>query len=740
MSFPKNFAPCNIFGDPSATPMLAGNEAMQSKLAPKKVIEDKVADVAQTLLSQLSRAQPTQSAPLPSLKERASVPKLAPAETDRRIAADFNPLLKPTTSANAGLSLSSLSQPTAKPVVQAKLDRKATSEYKREAAALKDFYGSTPKELFSELKTSYDKLDSSVKTMQKDNTMQGTKSPVLNPAVDESNATIVHTAFADMKSPAQGAVKVPIQDPKNSNQNVDAPLHANMLKLHDGSQCILTQVPTTSHTRELFYKNAALQPGNLIIDTTNGNDIKKTPQISQIYPKLGATSANGSMTMKCTSEKTDGDIVISTYEVQEYKLDDKGKPTKDPLGNPKTVTRINFSGWEDFSGVDSKKLAGLIDAIDSHAKPGDVPIFHCRAGVGRSGTLATAWNMAHQIRDGKLTTPKAALKEMNASILDGRKDRGPYFVQTEEQLHDLMRFVGSKFEQRNTAFFKTCSDNMVAEALLTSTSIDPLKGKDAKTLLKELQTSNKTPFLIWERAEGSYGIRVAQFEKPYIITKGQDLAKCVQILVGNEKFIKDHASHITTSMEEAKLLVDPSYNHVPETYSYDGEEYTVQEPEDAYNESGVYAFCPASDKPGFYTVIIDGEIEKPSYIQNLKEIPRLLNARQEKIIAEFNTRIPYHTETPLREKIIDIFSAKCENTGIELVTSEQIDLNFLRFFRENGKVYSECKIDYYASLPDEELNSYTNYTAIERFEVPPEVLPKEYNDLTKELKALSGKT
>ncbi len=135
-----------------------------------------------------------------------------------------------------------------------------------------------------------------------------------------------------------------------------------------------------------------------------------------------------------------GNLEIKLIAVDEFT---RTYVIRDTLNESKQATKIinryHFDQWEDFRAVDISTLAGLIDLLCGKFK--DNPIWaHCRAGVGRTGTLFAGYILKSLIEKEYLTIENLDDELLNL-ILELRKDRGPLFVQQQAQLNLLRRYA-----------------------------------------------------------------------------------------------------------------------------------------------------------------------------------------------------------------------------------------------------------------------------------------------------------
>lgn len=108
----------------------------------------------------------------------------------------------------------------------------------------------------------------------------------------------------------------------------------------------------------------------------------------------------------------------------------------------KTVTRIHFDKWTDHGAIKVENLRILVDQLESYKD--NRPLIHCRAGIGRTGTLITAAILKASINDGDFDAIDVdedyVLSEKISTIIEKlRMQRGEGFVQELSQfelLHD----------------------------------------------------------------------------------------------------------------------------------------------------------------------------------------------------------------------------------------------------------------------------------------------------------------
>lgn len=205
-------------------------------------------------------------------------------------------------------------------------------------------------------------------------------------------------------------------------------LHANFIKIQNGPLLIAAQYPHENNAaRELFWRCAFLHGS--IIDLSQSNE----PEVTPYYPLgEGESKHYGSMHITC---KTIGllhqnmpDIFHIFYDVTDY---------TQTTPQTKQISRTHYCGWKDHTHTSLDRLSLLVDLIEEN--PFEQQIIHCRAGVGRTGTLITACNLKKRILNGSVTR-----ENLNSSIVtitaNLRLMRGPFFVQKPEQLYQLVEY------------------------------------------------------------------------------------------------------------------------------------------------------------------------------------------------------------------------------------------------------------------------------------------------------------
>jgi protein tyrosine phosphatase len=143
--------------------------------------------------------------------------------------------------------------------------------------------------------------------------------------------------------------------------------------------------------------------------------------------------------MKDTSDKEDLLKDINAY-LQTYRVERKKILTDVEPDFQFDIARLHYEGWNDFEGISEDDLDKLIAVIMNYQKDSSQPVIvHCRAGVGRSGTLIVACALMHLMKQKKVDSSNL-MEHLYRLILEGRKQRGPNFVQQPLQFEALCRW------------------------------------------------------------------------------------------------------------------------------------------------------------------------------------------------------------------------------------------------------------------------------------------------------------
>ena len=212
--------------------------------------------------------------------------------------------------------------------------------------------------------------------------------------------------------------------PKKTAVSIDGQyLHANNVGegIITQRSFVASQAPLKDDY-EPFWK-VVFRDEPIIIDLTTMKE-QSSGEVTKYYPdELNKTMENGFM-MVTLIKKSDYTYI---YQIKNNRT-----------GVNKEITRFHYVDWGDFSAVPLLALRELVQEVETlSSNSKDLLWIHCRAGVGRTGTLITALVLKEKIGCGEII--KENLDDSLVDIIVNlRKQRGPAFVQKWEQL-DLLR-------------------------------------------------------------------------------------------------------------------------------------------------------------------------------------------------------------------------------------------------------------------------------------------------------------
>lgn len=227
--------------------------------------------------------------------------------------------------------------------------------------------------------------------------------------------------FRDILCPERTRVQI-------QGKTEDLYLHANHVDL-EGVHLILTQYPYPEQI-PLFWQ--ASKEACLILDLTNEKDMKRG--LVPYAPKLNddLQFEDERRRVRCLSQRKVNGInaELCTYSFEEI----------DSTSDMPVITRLHYENWEDHEGITEDDLDRLLAILAEYQKDSTIPIMvHCRAGVGRSGTVSVAYAISQLIKQNKADVSNLS-HYIYHLILEGRRQRGECFVQTVDQLKAIWKW------------------------------------------------------------------------------------------------------------------------------------------------------------------------------------------------------------------------------------------------------------------------------------------------------------
>lgn len=256
-------------------------------------------------------------------------------------------------------------------------------------------------------------------------------------------------------------------------------MNANFIKDEKGVvKHIAAQAPkidpnSANIQSERYWLTLIKQDVGVVVDLTNNTDYQEkdpAPDPSTFYPteqvkEMTFNDVKIRLAKDQPEQSSRKDIKITKYEV-----------FVGTSKEPKIITRVNYTGWIDHGPPnDQEALSELNKEVDKAAADAATNsksketkpkvLTYCRAGVGRTGTFITYRELTDKVdsqvfkafaNELKTKSPKEQsteiykkmekmLGDLDKIILDGRRDRGPYFVQGPVQYKHLLDQAKSKF-------------------------------------------------------------------------------------------------------------------------------------------------------------------------------------------------------------------------------------------------------------------------------------------------------
>lgn len=232
---------------------------------------------------------------------------------------------------------------------------------------------------------------------------------------------------------------------EQNGQQLD--IHANRVSLAGEKKAIAAMQPICSKADGLenlaaFYRLMFQEPDSFVVDLRSESDLAGSsfdycPPVGHLVSIPGDVKG-GNVEVE-TLEETFND----TNQTNQVTI----KLTVD--GHSRLIQVTQWRHWPDHGVIEPAQLRQLRANLAEQSEMGASPIVHCRAGVGRTGTLL----MYSKLHDQLLGTQAgAALMKANGqvskeklreavmlAVAEGRLERGPLFVQTVDQFKLILK-------------------------------------------------------------------------------------------------------------------------------------------------------------------------------------------------------------------------------------------------------------------------------------------------------------
>lgn len=209
-------------------------------------------------------------------------------------------------------------------------------------------------------------------------------------------------------------------------------LHANVVgEGISDRRFIASQAPNGS---ESFWGVVAEHDAGIIDLTTK----KDAETVFPYYPiNEGETEECDDINVKALNGRDDSTV----SKMFEYEV------VNSQTGKTTLVKRYHCTEWLDFSAGSLEMIDKLVSLLKTEPFQGPNTVIHCRAGIGRTGTLITSAILEEKISKGEVT--EANLENTVLDIVVAlRSQRGSGCVQTQEQLDCIIAYGKMKLAEK----------------------------------------------------------------------------------------------------------------------------------------------------------------------------------------------------------------------------------------------------------------------------------------------------
>ncbi len=280
--------------------------------------------------------------------------------------------------------------------------------------------------------------------------------------------------FSNIELTQENVVKANYGNDANGNP-IQYPIHANSLNLN-GLPYIAAQSPKKVDTADAqragsFYGSpnlferfvvSAQQNNCFVVDLTQRSELTRDGHHYYPSPDLGEqqvdlrhkTKDNESgiqMIHRRSTPRVQKEVTVNGQRSRETVIEEVKYDLKLSNGSDfGAIDRIHFLNWKDHFDTELSDMHMLVDTMEKKREStGKTPMIHCRAGVGRTGTVIVASQLYRLMKDKKLT------KDNYYSIItdlinQGRYTRGKSFVQKPAQFISVVRYAEALLTKKIT--------------------------------------------------------------------------------------------------------------------------------------------------------------------------------------------------------------------------------------------------------------------------------------------------
>ena len=142
-------------------------------------------------------------------------------------------------------------------------------------------------------------------------------------------------------------------------------------------------------------------------------------------------------------EKIDDTIKLNKdTKIRKFKLKKIGKDMITNNEKEKIIFQIHFTCWQDHSIPDDSynEIVNIIKIVDKLKEDKPV-VVHCSAGIGRTGTFISIYNLYHEILEQINNKNKIEIKFSIMNLVRKLKEMRLYLVENQTQYNFLYQFV-----------------------------------------------------------------------------------------------------------------------------------------------------------------------------------------------------------------------------------------------------------------------------------------------------------
>ncbi|CAM3649340.1 tyrosine-protein phosphatase [Parendozoicomonas haliclonae] len=228
-------------------------------------------------------------------------------------------------------------------------------------------------------------------------------------------------AKGDNHLPFQKTVGKTVISQKHSISINGQPVNASHVKSASGVNMIATNGPNTKlGSVDAFFQTMVQENVDTLVNLTRMKEQPVMLEYIPSQPNQTLTVGNNKIT-----------LLNQTGHISQVQIET-------PSGS-KTLNIARYPNWPDHGVATPKAMLDFCREVGS-STPSTMAT-HCFAGVGRTGTFDSCFDVVQMIDDGRITNMRQLTSHVNDLIKTNRQQRGTAWVQTAAQ-HELIYQVG----------------------------------------------------------------------------------------------------------------------------------------------------------------------------------------------------------------------------------------------------------------------------------------------------------